>query len=77
MRPRVSPRIGGETRTTTNTRFSQHRRANLTSVRSERVFSAARNTVNEKRAALDPDQVDRLVFLANNIKKLLFLTDRL
>lgn len=40
-----------------------------TSVRSERVFSTAGNIVNKKRAALDPDQVDRLVFLANNIKK--------
>ncbi|MBN3288019.1 ZBED1 protein, partial [Polyodon spathula] len=36
-------------------------------VRSERVFSTAGNTVNKKRAALDPKQVDRLVFLANNI----------
>lgn len=25
-------------------------------------------TVNKKRAALDPNQVDSLVFLANNIK---------
>ncbi|XP_065096779.1 E3 SUMO-protein ligase ZBED1-like [Paramisgurnus dabryanus] len=40
-----------------------------TSVRSERVFSIAGNIVNKKRAALDPDQVDRLVFLANNIKQ--------
>lgn len=40
-----------------------------TSVRSKRVFSTAGNIVNKKRAALDPDQVDRLVFLANNIKK--------
>lgn len=39
------------------------------SVRSERVFSTAGNIINKKRAALDPDQVDRLVFLANNIKK--------
>ncbi|MGH0166028.1 UNVERIFIED_CONTAM: hypothetical protein FKN15_061466, partial [Acipenser sinensis] len=38
-----------------------------TSVRSERVFSTAGNIVNKKRAALDPEQVDRLVFLANNI----------
>ncbi|MBN3270805.1 ZBED1 protein, partial [Polyodon spathula] len=38
-----------------------------TSVSSERVFSTARNIVNKKRAALDPEQVDRLVFLANNI----------
>ena len=39
-----------------------------TSVRSERVFSSAGNIVNKKRAALDPDQVDRLVFLANNLR---------
>ncbi len=39
-----------------------------TSVRSERVFSSAGNIVNKKRAALGPDQVDRFVFLANNIK---------
>ncbi|XP_037629812.1 E3 SUMO-protein ligase ZBED1-like [Sebastes umbrosus] len=36
-----------------------------TSLRSERVFSSAGNIVNTKRAALDPDQVDRLVFLTN------------
>lgn len=40
-----------------------------TSVRSERLVSSAGNIVNKKRAALDPDQVDRLVFLANNQKK--------
>lgn len=40
-----------------------------TSVRSERVFSSAGNIVNKKRAALDPEQVDRLVFLANNMRK--------
>ena len=39
-----------------------------TSVRSERVFLSAGNIVNKKRAALDPDHVDRLVFLANNIR---------
>ena len=39
-----------------------------TSVRSERVFSSAGNIVNKKRAALDPDQVDRPVFLANNLR---------
>ena len=31
--------------------------------------STAGNIANKKRAALDPDQVDKLVFLANNIKK--------
>lgn len=35
-----------------------------TSVRSERVFLLAGN-VNKKRAALDPDQVDSLLFRAN------------
>ena len=38
-----------------------------TSVRSERVFSTAGNIVNKKRAALAAEQVDRLVFLANNL----------
>ncbi|KAJ8362710.1 hypothetical protein SKAU_G00115410 [Synaphobranchus kaupii] len=38
-----------------------------TSVRSERVFSTAGNIVNKKRSALDPENVDRLVFLANNL----------
>ncbi|MBN3271704.1 ZBED1 protein, partial [Polyodon spathula] len=33
-----------------------------TSVLSERVFSTAGNIVNKKRAALDPEQVDRLLF---------------
>ena len=45
------------------------------SVHSEHVFTTAGNTVNKKRAALDPDQVDRLVFLASNIKKYIFLAD--
>lgn len=39
-----------------------------TSVRSEQVFSSAGNIVNKKRAVLDPDHVDRLVFLANNLR---------
>lgn len=38
-----------------------------TSVRAERVFSTAGIIVNKKRAALDPENVDRLVFLANNL----------
>ena len=39
-----------------------------TSVRSERVFSTAGIIVNKQRSALDPENVDRLVFLANNLK---------
>nr|XP_055067976.1 E3 SUMO-protein ligase ZBED1-like [Misgurnus anguillicaudatus] len=38
-----------------------------TSVRSERVFSTAGHIVNKKRSALDPENVDRLVFLSNNL----------
>lgn len=38
-----------------------------TSVRAERVFSSAGNIVNKKRSALAADQVDRLVFLTNNM----------
>ncbi|KAK0153071.1 Zinc finger BED domain-containing protein 1 [Merluccius polli] len=38
-----------------------------TSVRAERVFSTAGIIVNKKRSALDPENVDRLVFLANNL----------
>ncbi|CAK6949708.1 zinc finger BED domain-containing protein 1-like [Scomber scombrus] len=38
-----------------------------TSVRAERVFSTAGMIVNKKRSALDPGNVDRLVFLANNL----------
>ncbi|XP_076581873.1 E3 SUMO-protein ligase ZBED1-like [Chaetodon auriga] len=38
-----------------------------TSVRAERVFSTAGMIVNKKRSALDPANVDRLVFLANNL----------
>ncbi|KAJ8333934.1 hypothetical protein SKAU_G00412530 [Synaphobranchus kaupii] len=38
-----------------------------TSVRSERVFSTAGNIVKKKRSALDAENVDRLVFLANNL----------
>ncbi|KAJ3580776.1 hypothetical protein NHX12_027326 [Muraenolepis orangiensis] len=37
------------------------------SVRAERVFSTAGIIVNKKRSALDPENVDRLVFLANNL----------
>ena len=39
-----------------------------TSVRSERVFSTAGIIVDKKRSALDPENVDKLVFLANNLK---------
>ena len=42
------------------------------SVRSERLFSTADNIVNKKRAAPDPDPVDRLVFLANKLKELIY-----
>lgn len=38
-----------------------------TSVRAERVFSDAGNIVNKKRAALSSDNVDKLVFLSNNL----------
>ena len=38
-----------------------------TSVPSERLFSIAGNTVNAKRAALDPSNVDKLVFLYSNL----------
>ncbi|KAK7176491.1 hypothetical protein R3I93_000658 [Phoxinus phoxinus] len=39
-----------------------------TSVRAERVFSTAGIIVNKKRSALDSENVDRLVFLANNLR---------
>ena len=39
------------------------------SVRSERVFSDAGNIVNKKRASLCSENVDHLVFLANNLPK--------
>ena len=39
-----------------------------TSVCSEWVFLSAGNIVNKKRATLDPDHIDWLVFLANNIR---------
>ena len=42
------------------------------SVRSERLFPTADNIVNKKRAAPDPDHVNRLVFLANKIKELIY-----
>ena len=38
-----------------------------TSVRSERVFSSAGNIVNKKRSALSSENVDKLVFLSNNL----------
>lgn len=37
------------------------------SVRSERVFSNAGNIVNKKRSALSSDNLDYLIFLANNM----------
>lgn len=39
-----------------------------TSVPSERVFSAAGNLVNAKRACLSSDNVDKLIFLNKNYK---------
>ncbi|KAK7157104.1 hypothetical protein R3I94_007001 [Phoxinus phoxinus] len=39
-----------------------------TSVRAERVFSTAGIIVNKKRSALDSENVDLLVFLANNLR---------
>ena len=40
-----------------------------TSVRSERVFSIAGQVFNAKRACLLPDNVNVLVFLAENVDK--------
>ena len=39
-----------------------------TSVPSERLFSAAGMTVSNKRAALDPANVEKLVFLHSNLE---------
>ena len=39
-----------------------------TSVPSERLFSVAGMTVNAKRAALDPANVEKLVFLHSNLE---------
>ena len=39
-----------------------------TSVLSERIFSAAGNVVSEKRSCLSPDNVNRLVFLYENMQ---------
>ena len=38
------------------------------SVCSEQLFLSAGNIVNKKRTALNPDHIERLVFLANNIR---------
>nr|XP_033488191.1 zinc finger BED domain-containing protein 1-like [Epinephelus lanceolatus] len=40
-----------------------------TSVRAERVFSTARNIVTKQCSSLEPENVNHLVFLANNLKK--------
>ncbi|XP_063068811.1 E3 SUMO-protein ligase ZBED1-like [Engraulis encrasicolus] len=39
-----------------------------TSVRAERVFSTAGNIVSKKRSSLEPEHVNQLVFLANNLR---------
>jgi len=41
-----------------------------TSTPSERCFSTAGLTVTEKRANLDPDTIEKLIFIKENIKLL-------
>lgn len=42
---------------------------NATSVSSERVFSVAGNVVTKRRSCMNPDTVNRMVFLACNLRK--------
>ena len=41
-----------------------------TSVASERIFSTAGNIINEKRSRIKPDNVNKLIFLYENMNKL-------